>query len=60
MSEVDGKDLFLEAINIKDGEVGSLLVPGDNLKEAIVLNLKKGTSRISKVLEIKIEGPLIF
>ena len=46
MPKVDGKDLLLEAVNVEDGEVGSLLVPGDNLQEAIVLNPKKCTSRI--------------
>ena len=29
--EVDGKDLRLEAVHIEDGEVGSFLVPGDDL-----------------------------
>ena len=29
--EVDGKYLFLEAIDIKDCKVGSFLVPGDDL-----------------------------
>ena len=31
MPKVDGKDLLLEAVNVEDGEVGSLLVPGYNL-----------------------------
>jgi hypothetical protein len=31
VSEVDRKNLLLEAIDIEDGEVGSLLVPDDDL-----------------------------
>ena len=30
VSKVDGKDLFLEAINIKDSEVSSFLIPCDD------------------------------
>ena len=29
--EVDGEDFLLEAVDIEDGEVGSLLVPDDDL-----------------------------
>ena len=45
--EVGGQDLLLEALNIKDGEVGALLVPGDNAGVLIGLNGKGVTSRIS-------------
>lgn len=60
MSKVDRKDLLLETINIKDSEVGSLLIPDDDIRVEIVLNGIEVTSRISKVLEMKMEGPVIF
>lgn len=37
MSKVDRKDLLLETINIKDSEVGSLLIPDDDIRVEIVL-----------------------
>ena len=60
MPEVDGQDFFLKAINIKDGKVCSFFIPDDDHLVAVVLNRIEITYRISKVLEMKIEGPFIF
>lgn len=45
--EVSRQYLLLEPLNIKDGEVGTLLIPGYNARVLISLNKKGVTSRIS-------------
>ena len=46
VSEVDGEDLLLEAVDVDDGEVGSFLVPAGDVGVAVVLNAGRSTSRI--------------
>lgn len=58
--KVDGQDLLLEALDVEDGKVGAVLVPGSDGAVGIILSHGGSTSRISKVLEMKMEGPAIF
>ena len=47
MSEIDGKDLLLETLNVENGEMRSLFVPANDVGVDLVLNDKRCTSRIS-------------
>ena len=60
VAEVDGQDFLFEAVHVHDGEVGALLIPAGDITICVVLHPYTPTSRISKVFEMKMEGPEAF
>ena len=60
MSEVDRQDLLLKSFHVHNGEVSAVLVPGGDISVHIILHQQLPTSRISKVFEMKMEGPAAF
>jgi hypothetical protein len=60
VSEVHRQDLLLEPLHLQNREVRALLVPDHDIGVGIVLNGVSSTSRISKVLAMKMEGPFSF
>ena len=60
VTEVDRQNLFLEAVYVYDGKVGALFVPAGDITIGVVLHGYTLTSRISKVFDMKIEGPQAF
>ena len=56
MAEENRQDLLLELVDVVDDEGEPVGVPADDLLVQVILNRNWSTSRISKVLEIKIEG----
>lgn len=47
VAEVDREDFLLEAVNVKDGEVGSVFVPGGYGGVGLILNGRFSTWSIS-------------
>lgn len=60
VAKVDGQDLLFEALHVQDGEVGAVFTPADYVGVDVVLSGDGRTSRISKVLAMKMEGPESF
>jgi len=60
MPKVYRQYLLFETINVHDGKVRTLLIPNHDIRVGVVLNKTEATSKISKVLAIKMEGPFIF
>ena len=60
VSEIDRKDLLLKPFHVDNGEVCSILAPACDVRVCFALDKSRPTSRMSKVLEMKMEGPLAF
>ena len=56
MAEENRENLLLKLLHVVDDEGEPIGVPADDLLVLVILNRNWTTSRISKVLEIKMEG----
>ena len=56
MAEENGQDLLFEFFDVIDDESEAIRIPANDFLILLILNRNLGTSRISNVFDMKIEG----